>query len=108
MRNPFFAFFRHLRNSPNGEQQTAAAVATPETSPMNQFESILLGILGAAYTLNKEQLDRYADVAADTVVSAVKNSETMIDDAAADVVAKTFRRIADRIDAGISSAVDQA
>lgn len=75
---------------------------------MNNFEPLVLAILGAAYTTNAETLERMCDNVADHVVSAVKSSDTQLDDAAADALAKQLRRIADRIDAGLQTVADQA
>lgn len=75
---------------------------------MNNLEAFALALVGAAYTQNAETLDRFADVTADQIVSAVKSTETLIDDTAADAVSKLLRRMADRIDTGIASAVDQS
>lgn len=74
---------------------------------MNQLETFALSLIGAAYTLNQEQIDHFSDTVAARVTEAVKNTETKIDDTAADVVAKMFRRIADGIDAGIASPADK-
>ena len=69
--------------------------------PMNGLEAFVLPLIGAVLTHNAATLDAQADAAADRIISAVKDSETKLDDVAADAVAKLLERIAQRVSAGI-------
>lgn len=65
---------------------------------MNAFiENTALQIVGFAVTMNEEQINHAIDAIGDKVIAAVKDTDTKLDDAAADLIASALARLADRI-----------
>lgn len=73
---------------------------------MNNIEAFILPLLGAALTMKQADIDAACDSIAARIAAAVNDTETKLDDAGADAIAKALRRIADGVDAGVKGATE--
>ena len=66
------------------------------------FEMVVVPALGFAIANNQTHIDHLIDDAADKTIAAVMDSNTKIDNVAADALASALERFAARVKAGVT------
>lgn len=73
---------------------------------MNTIEAFVLPLLGAAVSLKQADLDALCDSVGQKIAIAVKDSDTALDDFAANILAGALERVAAKVRADLATAAE--